>query len=351
MHFDLLKRLCETPGIAGREEQMRTLVREEMRSLVHEMRVDALGNLVGVRWGSGAAPRRRVMIAAHMDEIGFIVRFIDEKGFVRLQPVGGFDARNLVAQRVLVHPASGPSLRGVLYPAIKPTHLLAGEDPKPVKTVTELFVDLGLPAERVRETVEIGDMVTLDRTAERVGDTVVSKSLDDRVGVFVMLEALRALTSHSVDIYAVATVQEEVGLRGASTAAYGLTPDIGVALDTTLAVDIPGIDAQERVTTLGGGIAIKVMDSASISHPKLVRQMRDIARSANIPHQLEVLPRGGTDAAAQQRARAGAAVITLSIPSRYVHTVNEMVHTSDVQAGIDLLVRFLTEAHTLDIAY
>jgi len=346
MDYDLLKRLCETPSIAGREEALRELVRETLAPLADEVRVDTLGNVIASRKGQQGA--RTVMLAAHMDEIGFLVKFIDKRGFLRLQPVGGFDPRTLVAQRVLVHTAA-TSLRGALMPATKPIHILDGE-PKAVK-MEELFVDLGLPVEQVNELVEVGDTVTMDRTTERLGDCVISKSLDDRLGIFVMIEALRATRNPQVSVLAVATVQEEVGLRGATTAGYDLQPDIAVAIDTTLAVDIPGMDEELAVTRQGAGAAIKVMDSSSISHPKLVRQFREIARREGIPHQMEILPRGGTDAGAIQRSRAGVAAITLSIPNRYVHTVNESAHLGDIQASIDLLARFLEEAHSSDLSY
>lgn len=343
MDFELLKRLCETPGIAGREEAQRALVREVLTPLADDIRVDALGNVIARRRGAGT---RTVMLAAHMDEIGFLVRHVDKKGFVRLQRVGGWDPRTMVAQRVLVHTAGGP-LRGALMPQSKPIHLLEGK-PEPPK-LEEFFVDLGRQAETVAASVEVGDTVTMDRTTERIGECVISKALDDRLGLFVMIEALRAARKPSVDILAVATVQEEVGLRGAHTAGYGLEPDIAVALDVTIAMDLPGTEDEDMVTRLGAGTAIKVMDSDSISHHGLVRQFRDIARREGIPHQLEILPRGGTDAGAIQRSRAGVPAITLSIPTRYVHTVVEMAHERDIQASIDLLARYLEEAHTGDL--
>lgn len=345
MNFDLLKRLCETPSIAGREEKLRAVALETLRPLATSVRVDALGNVIAMRKGQGT---RTVMLAAHMDEIGFLVRFIDKNGFLRVQPVGGFDARVLVAQRVMVHGESG-SYRGTLMPGAKPIHLLEGEA-KPAK-MEELFVDIGFPVERVRELVEVGDYITMDRTTEYMGDCVVSKSLDDRLGLFVMIEALREVRNPVVDIVAVATVQEEVGLRGAITAAYGVEPDVAVALDTTLAIDIPGMEEDLAVTRLRAGTAIKVMDSSSISHPKLVKHFREIAGKHQIPYQLEILPRGGTDAGAMQRSRGGTPAITLSIPNRYVHTVNETAHIGDIQASIDLLARYLEEAHTSDVSY
>jgi len=348
LNIELLKRLCETPGVSGREERIRRLVADELKSVADEVKFDAMGNVIAVKRGNGGP---RVMIAAHMDEIGFLVRHIDDKGFLRLQPVGGWDARVLFAQRVYVHGHTGTTLLGALMPAAKPVHLLTEEERRKQPTVEEFFVDLGLPADKVRELVEIGDPVTMARTAEEVGDTIMSKTLDDRVSVFVMIEALREVKEHRCEIVAVATVQEEVGLRGALTSAYALNPDIGIAIDVTLANDYAGADETERITRLGGGAAIKVMDSSLICHPKLVRHFRDVAEKHAIPYQLEILTRGGTDAGAIQRAREGVPSFTLSIPTRYVHTVNEMAAKADIEACIQLLARYLEEAHTREYTY
>ena len=346
INIGLLKRLTETPGVAGREEQVRALVIEELRPLVDELRVDTLGNVIGLQKGSG---KRKVMLAAHMDEIGFMVRHIDDQGFVRIQPLGGFDPRVLIAQRAVVHTRSGGHLRGVVTPATKPIHLLGDEKPGAAK-LEEFYIDLGMGPEEVREQVSLGDSITLDRTLERVGENLIAKAMDDRTGVFTMIEALRKLGQHDVDVLAVATVQEEVGLRGATTAAFQLQPDVAIALDTTLAVDTPGMPVTEAVTRLGQGVAIKVFDSSFIPNYKLVAHLRDVAQAHEIAHQLEVLPRGGTDAGAMQRAGAGAAAITISIPSRYVHTVNEMVNIGDLDAASTLLARYLEQAHTGDYA-
>jgi endoglucanase len=348
--YELLKRLSETAGVPSREERIRAVVVEALQPLVDELRVDAMGNVVGRKRGRGDRPRR-VMIAAHMDEIGFLVRHVGKEGFLRLQPVGGFDPKTLVAQRVQVHTASG-SLRGVLMPSGgKPPHLMTpDEHPKPPK-VEDFFVDVGLAGEHALEKVEVGDFVTLDRTAERVGHTIIGKCMDDRAGVFVMIEALRAVRQHDVEIVAVSTVQEEVGLRGATTAAFGVEPDIGIALDGTLAMDIPGVDEHDKITHLGKGVGIKVMDSSSISDPRLVRHFREIARRDDIPFQMEVLPRGGTDAGAMQRTRGGIPAITLSVPMRYVHTPNEMVSETDIEAAVTLLARYIEEAHRFEYSF
>jgi putative aminopeptidase FrvX len=343
MNFELLKRLCETPGISSREDQIRRVVLNEMTPLVDSVTIDPMGSIVGHKKGCNGP---RVMIAAHMDEIGFLVRYIDERGFLRLQPIGGFDPRVLIAQRVHVHGFCGDKLLGMLQPAAKPIHLLSDDDRNRPPKMEELFVDLGLTAEQVKAKVEIGDAVTLARTAEVVGGNVVSKSLDNRLSVFVMLEALRQLSAHQCEIFAVATTQEEVGLRGSTTSAYHIKPDIGVALDVTLAGDYPGCSESEQVTRLGLGTAIKIMDSSLICHPKLVRHFRDVAEQHEIPYQLEILPRGGTDAGGIQRSRGGVPSFTLSTPCRYVHTVNEMASVHDIECSIELLKEWLQDSHT-----
>lgn len=341
LNWELLKQLCETPGVPGHEEQVARVVWDTIQPLVDELRVDSLGNIIGTRRGRTNC---RVLLAAHMDEIGFLVRSVDDHGFLRLQPVGGVDARVLVAQRVQVWPREGKPLLGALQLATKPIHLLAPEERK-APTLEELYVDLGLPAEEVRLRVAVGDVVTLARDWVRLGPTVLSKALDDRVGLFVMLETLRNLEAVEAEIVAVATVQEEVGLRGAQVAGFGVEPDVAVALDVTIAGDVPGIDAQDRVTELGRGVAIKVFDTSHLPNQALIRHVREIAEREQIPYQLEILPRGGTDAGALQRVRAGVPVLTLSLPTRHVHTVNEMAHVDDIVAAVQLLVHFLKEVH------
>ena len=351
MNFNLLKQLCETPGISSNESAIRQFVAQEMRPLVDSLEADVMGNLIGIRNGASGGPR--VMIAAHVDEIGFRVRYIEDRGFLRLHPVGGWDARALFAQRVHIHGFAGQVLPGALMPSSKPKHLLTDKEAAEPLKLENFYVDTGLPVEKVREQVEIGDMVTMDRTCERMGDLVVSKSLDDRLSVFILIEALRKLQGKplAATVLAVATVQEEVGLRGATTAAYALRPDIGLALDVTLAMDLPGTDRSDWITRLGGGTAIKVSDSSLICHPKLVRHFRDVAQANAVPYQLELLEGGGTDAGGIQLSRGGVPSFTLSTPTRYVHTVNEAAHVGDVQAGIDLLAAYLEDAHTRSYGY
>ncbi len=353
--FELLKELCETPGVPSREEQMRTVAARELKALCDDVHMDAMGSVIGTKKGKGGP---RVMLAAHIDEIGFMVSHIDDNGFIRLQPLGGWNPRTMVAQRVHVHGFAGQTLLGALQPSSKPIHLMNDEDKKKPLEVEDFFVDVGLTGEEVKSLVELGDMVTMARTCERVGGNIMSKAMDDRVSVFVMIEALRYLKELEADmgatestILAVATVQEEVGLRGATTAAYGLEPDVGIAIDVTLAMDLPDYPPRNHITKLGQGTAIKIMDSSLICHPKLVRHFRDVAESNNIPYQLEILPRGGTDAGGIQRSRGGVPGFTLSIPTRYIHTVNEMSSWSDIKASIEILARYLLEAHTREYGY
>jgi endoglucanase len=346
MNEELLRALTQAPGIAGHEDAVRKIVIEEMKAIADNVAIDAMGNVIATRKGSRGP---RIMLAAHMDEIGFLVKHIDDNGFIRFQPVGGFDPRVLAAQRVLVHTRNHGSLPGVLQPGTKPIHLLTPGESKELK-IEDLFVDLGLSGDDVKQRVSRGDMVTLDGPFQRTGNLVTSKALDDRLLVYVMIEALR-VTKSNAEIVAVASTQEEVGLRGAGTAAYGVAPDIGIGLDVTLANDIPGGSAEAAVTRLGDGPAIKHFDSSQIPNRFINEHFREIAERENIPFQIEILPRGGTDGGAIQRSRAGVPTTTLSVPTRYLHTVNESAAVTDIEAAIQLLARFLEEADASRYAY
>jgi len=341
--MELLKRLSEAAGIPGYEAPVRALVAEALTGHVDTMEVDVLGNLIAHKKGDGPV----VVIAAHMDEIGFLVKHIDEKtGFLRMEPLGGFDPVNLVAQRVIVHTDHGDFIGCI---GRKATHILSPEERKKPLEIKDLAVDLGLPAETVNEKVAIGDTVTMRQDFIEHGDVVSGKALDDRLGIYIGIEAVKRVVNPACDIYMVATTQEEVGLRGARVAGQALHPDIGIALDLTIAADTPGVPAHSQITRLGKGVAIKIKDSASISHPGLVKAMKKLAQEEDIPYQMEILPRGGTDAGALQMAHEGTAVITLSIPGRYVHSVIEMTHKVDIEATINLLTAFLEKAGQVDL--
>jgi putative aminopeptidase FrvX len=335
----LLRELSEAAGVPGREDNIRQIIERELKGRVDSISVDAMGNVITLKKGN-ARDRKKIMFAAHMDEIGFYVSFIDDRGFLRLQEVGGFDTRNLFARRVVVHTAKGP-LRGVLNPTGKPLHTSSPEERRAYKEVSEFFVDLGLPGKEVAKRVQVGDMVTLDATFVEYGHYASGKCLDNRVQVYIGIRTMQALKSVPHDVYGVFTVQEEVGLRGAFTSTYGIEPDIGICLDTTIASDVPGIPPEHRITTLGGGVGIKVLDGSVISHRGLVDEMVTLAKRNKIKHQLEILPRGGTDAGAMQRSRKGVKTVTLSVPTRYIHSVTETVHKDDVKATEALLLKFL----------
>jgi endoglucanase len=340
----LLKRLTEAHGIPGQEDAIRVIVSDELKSL-GDLTTDAMGNLIFHRAGKPGA--KKLMLAAHMDEIGFAVRFVDPKGFLRIHPLGGWDPRMMCAQRVKVTTRKSGVLNGVLMPSVKPKHMLGNDAPKPL-TTEDFFVDCGLSGDEAKEKVEIGDMVTMDRGFQQMGDLFTCKAMDDRLAVFVMIEAVKKAAKHDVELFAVATVQEEIGLRGAAASGWGIQPDLVVALDVTLANDIPGLPDDLAVTRLGEGTAIKFLDSSLICHPKMFRHFRDIAEKKKINHQIELLPAGGTDAGGIQRLHGGIPAFTLSIPTRYIHTVNETVHKDDVQASIDLLAAYIEECNGAD---
>lgn len=346
MNVELLKELTEAFGVPGQEGAIREIVRRELGSLT-TITEDSMGNLICHKpSASGTGPK--VMIAAHMDEIGFVVRHISDKGFIRIHPLGGFDPRMLPAQRVVVSASSGEMLLGTLMPGTKPKHMLtAAEAAKPLD-LNDFFVDLGLSPEEVKAKVKVGDMVALKREFQLTGNHYTCKCMDDRVAVFVMIEAVKALGAHECEIYAVATTQEEIGLRGATAAGSGLAPDVCIAIDITLANDIPGVPEDMAVTHLGKGTAIKILDGSLICHPGIVAHFRRLAEEKEIPHQMELLPMGGTDAGGVQRQHGGVPSFTLSIPTRYVHTVNETVHPGDVQASIDIMKAYLEDVHKAD---
>jgi len=342
--MELLRQLSEVCGVPGYERPARAVVVDALSGLVDEIRVDVLGNVIAHKKGQGPS----VLVAAHVDEIGFMVSHVEEKsGFLRLQPLGGFDPCSIVAQRVTVH-TEGGDLLGCI--GTKPAHILTDEDMKKRPKIKDMFVDVGLPAAKVLEQVRVGDTVTLVQPFAKYGDVVSGKALDDRAGIYIAVEALKRVKQPACDLTIAATTQEEVGLRGARAAGFAVNPQIGIALDVTLAVDVPGVADHERITKLGGGVAIKLRDSASISHPALVRAMRTLAEERGIKHQMEILPRGGTDAGAIQAAQAGAAVVTLSLPVRYVHSVVETAHVDDLEAAILLLAAFLETADQVNLA-
>ncbi len=342
MNLSLLTSLAEAHGPSGREDRVRAIVEPELRELCDSTERDPLGGVIARRDATGAGPR--LMLAAHMDEIGLMVTHVDEHGFVRVIPLGGWDPRTLVGQRVLVRGVE--DLEGVV--GTTPVHLLTPEARKKTPEITDMAIDLGLPGERARELVRPGDTATRIRALRPLGDLLTGKSLDDRVGVYVMIEALRAAGPARGEVVAAATVQEEVGLRGSRVATARVRPDVALAIDTCPADDGAGGDRKGPTTRLGAGAAIRIMDASAIGAPALVALLTRLAQERDIPHQFHVANRGGTDTQSLQLTGEGAIAGCVSIPSRYVHTSVEVVHPDDVEASVRLVAALIECAHQLD---
>jgi len=341
----LLKELCEAPGIPGREQAVIDIMTRELKHTADKVDVDLMGNVVGFKKGL-KDPAKKVMLAGHMDEIGFVVSHIDKNGFIRFARRGGHIPRVLISQRVKIF--GKQEIIGVVEGA--PAMLAKPEDRNKVPELKELFIDTGIEKEELEKIIEIGDIIVLDRMLTEQGNIAIAKAFDDRVGCYVILEVMKRLRKTNTDVYAVGTAQEEVGIRGALSAAKDIEPDFGIALDVTAAFDTPDVKEHDRVTELGKGVAIKINDQASISNHGVVEFLKVLAKKHDIPYQLEILPFGGTDAAAMQHFGRGP-VCTLSIPTRYVHSPNEMVHKDDIEATINLLVKFIEECEQCQPAF
>ena len=337
-----LKTLCEMAGAPGFEQGIREYLMKELDGIADEMYVDNIGNLITVKKGKDNPDGKRVMLAAHMDEIGFIVTHIDDNGFIRFSTLGGFDPKTLTAQRVWVH--GKEDVLGVM--GSKPIHVMKPEERNKTVKISDFFIDTGLPAEKVKELVSVGDPVTRERSFEQMGECVNCKSIDNRVSVYILLEVMKQLRDHELDVYGVFTVQEEVGIRGATVAAHHVEADFGLGIDTTIAFDLPGAQPEEVVTRLGDGVAIKIMDASTICDPRMVKFLKETADGSDIPWQPEVLTAGGTDTSALQRMpKPGSIAGAVSIPTRHLHQVIEMAHQSDIEATIKLLLAALTNMH------
>ena len=348
MNIDLLRRLCETPGVPGHEHRVRELIQTEIEGLFDNVTVDPMGSLLCRRDPRKAAKKgteaKKVMLLCHMDEIGFLVSHVTDKGFVHVQPVGGFDPRNLFSRRVLVSTDDG-DFKGVMNPGGKPIHISSPEERKKVPEPADFVIDLGL-GDKTKNHVKIGDMVTMDEPLIEIGEKVVSKALDNRIACWLGIEAVRALgkAKHACEIHVAFTCQEEVGLRGARTASFAIKPDIGLGIDTTLSCDTPGVPEQDRTTVQGGGFGLHVKDSSFIANRELVREIEAIADKNEIPFQRTMLKAGGQDGAAAQQAAAGAKAVGIVVGTRYIHTVTEMIHKSDLQAACDIIAAYLKSA-------
>jgi endoglucanase len=323
----LIQKLVETTGPSGYEQAVRDVVRAEIEGAADEIRVDAMGNLIA-RKGQKGDGGMRLMISGHMDEIGVIATHVDEKGFVRFTTIGGVRPHTCIGGRVQFLNGA----RGMIY-------MDRPDDPNRVPSMDALYIDVGATS-RENCPVKVGDMAAFDRPFLDLGDRMISKAMDDRISVAVMIEALKQVGSTPNELYFVFSTQEEVGLRGATTAAYGVDPDLGLAVDVTGTGDMPRSGKME--VALGKGPAIKVRDGGMLADPRVVRWMTAAAEKLDMPYQLEVLEGGTTDARAIQLIRAGVPSGCLSIPTRYIHSPSEMVDTNDVQASVRLLVALIS---------
>ncbi|AYO30576.1 M20/M25/M40 family metallo-hydrolase [Biomaibacter acetigenes] len=320
----LIKELTESFGPSGSEDKIRETIIEKVRPYADSINVDKMGNIIAQKGTSG----ERLMLAAHMDEIGIIVTNIDDKGFLRFSNVGGLSPFTLIGERVVF--ANG---------TIGVFGMEKMDDMKDLK-INKMFIDIGaLSREEAKQKVKIGDMGTFYRECSISGDYIISKALDDRAGCAVLIKVMEQLKKPGYQTFFVFTVQEEVGLRGAKTSSFGVDPDLAIAVDVTLTGDTP--EAPKMAVALGKGPAIKLKDNSIISHPKIKDALISAAEQKKVPYQLEVLEFGGTDSGAIHLSRSGVPSGGLSIPSRYVHSPSEMVHLKDLEMAVELLTGFI----------
>tara|TARA_B100001750_G_C15494826_1_gene593490 strand:- start:285 stop:1325 length:1041 start_codon:yes stop_codon:yes gene_type:complete len=336
----LLSKICETPGVPGYEKKIRNEILKEIKDHVDDFYIDNIGNLVTKIKGK---KNKKVMVAAHMDEIGFITTHIEKNGFIRFHTLGGFDPKTLTAQRVIVH--GKKNILGVM--GTKPIHVMSLEEKKTPPKISDFFIDTGMSKKEVDKNISIGDTITRKCNLIEMGDCVSCKSLDNRISVFILIEVLKKIKNPPYDFYGVFTVQEEVGLRGAMTSTLDISPDFGFGLDTTIAFDVPGAQDYQKITELGKGVAVKVMDSSTICDYRMIKYMKKTAQKFKIKFQKEILTAGGTDTAGLQRMTPGGSIAgALSIPTRHIHSHVEMVNKKDVQETIKLLEYCIKEIDT-----
>lgn len=345
--LELLKKLSEAPGISGFEYSVTNVIQVELKGFVNSIYTDKLGNLICVK--EGLTNKRSIMIAAHMDEIGLIVKHIDEKGFLRFAKLGGISDHLLLGSRVIIHTKKGP-LHGVI--GCKPIHLMREDERKQLVTYDKMFIDVGAKSrdEAIEFGVKVGDPITLDRNLVQLKNNLVcGKAFDDRVGCAILIEVLRKSRPKN-RVYGVFTVQEEVGLRGATVSAFSVNPDIGIAVDVTTSADHPEVAEHESPVKVGLGPAILVADGRRdslagglISNLNLRNKIINLAEKLKIPYQVEVVEGGTTDATAIQLTQKGIPACVVSIPTRYIHSFSEVLSLKDAENLVKLLTAFVEE--------
>ncbi len=337
---DLLKKLSNAPGISGFENEVRNLMTVELNEYVDEISVDNMGNLIAIK--NGDPGNKKVMLAAHMDEIGLMVRFIDKKGFIKFSKIGGINDQMLLNQTVYIQTAKG-NVTGVI--GSKPPHKMKAAERKKILEFEDMFIDIGAPSkEEALKRVNIGDPIIIEQEFRELGNNLVmGKALDNRVGCAILIEVLKQVESEAT-LYGVGTVQEEVGLKGAKTSAFGINPDMALALDVTISGDHPGIKEEDAPSQAGKGPAIILTDASGrglITHPQVKELLISTAEEEGIPYQLEVSDGGTTDATSIHLTREGIPTGVISPASRYIHTPVSVVNLDDVENAVRLILAVL----------
>lgn len=339
LNLEMMKEFTDANGISGNEKAATRVMKKWLSDVSDEVTYDNLGSLIVTKKGSGLGPK--LMVAGHVDEIGFVVRSIDDKGFIKLAPVGGWWGHVLLSQTLTITTREGKEIMGIV--GSKPPHGMPADVRSKVIDVKDMFLDIGVKDKNEVELLGIrpGDMVTprSDFNVMANPNYLAAKAWDDRIGAIIAAEVLLRLkdVKHEADIVAVGTVQEEVGLRGAKTATYAVKPDIGIALDVTLANDIPGAEPGSK---MGVGVTLAIQDSSHLGHRGFLNYLSDLSKELNLDVQYDLLLAGGTDSGEMHKAFDGIINVTLSIPSRYIHSHRALIHRKDVVDTITLITEF-----------
>lgn len=339
----MLKDLTDANGIAGNERAAREVMKQYIAPYADEMESDNLGSLIAKKVGDPNGPK--IMIAGHLDEVGFMVTQIDDKGFIKFQTVGGWWSHVMLSQRVTITTRKGDEIIGVI--GSKPPHILPVEARKKVVDMKELFIDIGASSkdEAKEWGIAPGDMITpyFEFNVMKNEKLLLAKAWDNRIGCAIAIDVLKRLKNenHPNIVYGVGNVQEEVGLRGAKTSTFKIQPDIGFAVDVGVAGDTPGITAKESTSKLGDGPQIIIYDASMVSHKGLRDFVVDIAEENNIPYQFDAMAGGGTDAGSMHITGNGVPTLSIGIATRYIHSHAAILHRDDYENAVKLMVEIV----------
>ena len=336
MDLELLKKLSEAFGPSGSEEEVREILEEELKKITDEVKTDSLGNLIAHIPGNGP----RLLIAAHMDEVGFIVRKIDPEGFLKFFTLGSITPELAYGQAVVIKDKEGNKHHGII--GSLPPHIV-NNNKNVAGDIEEMFIDLGLPPDEVNSRIEPGCVAVFDTSFKDIGNAIVGKAFDDRLGCFVMIEAVKSAAKINCDLWLAGTVQEESGLRGIGPACFRVKPDYGLVLEGTIANDLPGVAIDKKLASLGYGPTLRLIDKVIITDKLMVKHIRQIAERKGIAHQIIVKRAGTTDATVMQTTGMGTKVSAISVPTRYIHSPNSLALKSDIENAIKLTAAFIEE--------